>query len=109
MLTTNESFSHFKAALSVLDSLHSKQPDTGVESVHEEGPHGGPVGHALLLQMGPGAAHQPLPLLGDLLQASLQLGQVTECCRSISIGKQQVLSSENKKLKTSNQTFCWKK
>ena len=101
----NKSFSHFEPALSVLDSLDSKQPDTGVESVHEEGPHGGPVCHALLLQVGPGAAHQPLPLLGDLLQASLQLGQVTECCRPISISKQQVLSSENKKLVTSNQAF----
>lgn len=98
----NKSFSHFESALSVLNGLDSKQPDTGVKSVHKEGPHGGPVCHALLLQVGPGAAHQPLPLLGDLLQASLQLGQVTECCRPISISKQQVLSSANKKLETSN-------
>ena len=62
---------HFESALSVLDSLGGEQPDTGVEPVHEQGPHGGPVGHTLLLEVGPGSAHQALPILGDLLQASL--------------------------------------
>ena len=70
-VNAHETFSHFEPALSVLDCLYSEQPDTGVEAVHEERPHGSPLGHALLLQVGPGAAHQPLALLGDLLQASL--------------------------------------
>ena len=101
-VNNNISIPHFEPALSILDSLGGEQPDAGVESVHEEGPHGGPVGDALLLEVGPGAAHQALALLGDLLQTSLQLGQVTEGCRSISIGKQQVLTSGNKNLETSN-------
>ena len=108
-MVTKQFISHFEPALSVLDSLGCKQPDTGVEAVHEEGPHGGPVGNTLLLEMGPGSAHQALPLLGDLLQTSLQLGQVTEGCRSISIGKQQVLSSEDKDLETFNLAYCWQK
>ena len=100
---------YFEAALSILDSLDSEHPDAGVEAVHEEGPDGGPLGDALLLEVGPGPAHQPLLLLGNLLQTSLELCQVAEGGRTVSVRKQQVLSSENKWYETySYSQHVWK-
>ena len=86
---------YFEAALSILDSLDSEHPDAGVEAVHEEGPDGGPLGDALLLEVGPGAADHPLPRPRDLLQAPLQLRQVGEGGGAVRIREQQILASGN--------------
>ena len=44
---------HLEPTLSVFNRLDSKEPDTGVEAEHEDGPHGGPAGDAVLLQPSP--------------------------------------------------------
>ena len=88
--------SHLKSALSILHSLHGKEPDTGVEAEHEDGPDGGPGGDAVLLEVGPGPAHHALPILADLLQQPLHLVQVSEGGGPVSVSKKQVVSSEYK-------------
>ena len=83
---------YLKSTLSVLNSLDSKEPDTGVEAKHKESPDGGPAGYTVLLQVGSGPAHYPLPLLADLLQKSLHLVQVREGGRPISVSKQEIVA-----------------
>ena len=84
--------SHLKSALSIFHRLHGKEPDTGVEAKHKESPDGGPAGNTVLLQVGSGPAHYPLPLLADLLQESLHLVQVREGGRPISVSKQEIVA-----------------
>ena len=63
-----------------------------MEAVHEEGPHGGPAGDAVLLEVGPGATDQSLAILPQLLQHSLQLDQVREGGGPVSVSEQDVVS-----------------
>ena len=63
-----------------------------MEAVHEEGPHGGPAGDAVLLQVSPGPTDQALAILVDLLQDPLQLDQVSEGGGSIGVSEQDVVS-----------------
>ena len=83
---------HLEPTLSVFNRLDSKEPDTGVEAEHEDGPHGGPAGDAVLLQVGPGPAHQALAVLVELLQHPLQLDQVSEGGGAIRVSEEDVVS-----------------
>ena len=63
-----------------------------MEAEHEDRPDGGPAGDAVLLQVGPGATDQALPILVQLLQHSLQLDQVSEGGGSIRVSEEDVVS-----------------
>ena len=90
--SNTSSIIYLEPTLRVFDGLDSEEPDAGMEAEHEDCPDGRPAGDAVLLQVCPGPAHQPLPLLGDLLQQPLHLGQVREGGGSISVSKKEVVS-----------------